>query len=78
MIGLLCFFLAVLASPFKSKLRLQLRTGASTPFECLEAQAAWLMVRGGEILSEERGRCVFWELVAFPPGAHEAALSLLD
>jgi hypothetical protein len=36
-------FLAVMASPFKSKLQLEAENAvlASTPVECLEAQAAW-------------------------------------
>jgi hypothetical protein len=36
------------------------------------------MIAAGEILPEERERCVFWELATFPPGTHEAMLSLLD
>jgi hypothetical protein len=41
MIGLFCFVLAILASPFKSKVRLEAENcGASTSADCL-AQAAW-------------------------------------
>jgi hypothetical protein len=41
MIGLLCFAMAVLALPFKSKLRLEAeKRGASTSIECFEAQGA--------------------------------------
>jgi len=36
------------------------------------------MIAGGEILPDDRGRCVFWEWDTFAPGSHEAALSLLD
>ena len=36
------------------------------------------MIAEGEILPEERARCVFWERATFAPGAHEAALGLLD
>jgi hypothetical protein len=40
MIRLFYFVLAVLASPFKSKVRLEAeKRGASTSVECLEAQA---------------------------------------
>jgi hypothetical protein len=42
MIGLLCVALTVtvLVSPFKSKLRPEVESGASTSVDCLEAQAA--------------------------------------
>ena len=36
------------------------------------------MIAAGEIGPEERGRCVFWELATYAPGAHEAALGQLD
>jgi hypothetical protein len=39
MIGLFCFALAVLTSPFKSKLRLEAEN--ATSIDCLEAQAEW-------------------------------------
>ena len=45
MIGLLCYVWAVLASPFKSKLRLEAENGASTSVDYLEAQAS--MVASG-------------------------------
>jgi hypothetical protein len=42
MIGLLCFVLAVLAPPFKSKMRLEAeKRGASASVDCFEAWAAW-------------------------------------
>jgi hypothetical protein len=42
MIGLLCFVLDVLASPFKSKIRLLAEErGASTSADGLAAEAAW-------------------------------------
>jgi hypothetical protein len=42
MIGLLCFAFAVLASPLKSKVRLEAGNAvASTSVDGLEAQAAW-------------------------------------
>jgi hypothetical protein len=38
MVGLLCFVLAVMASPFKSKLRPEAENGdAATSADCLEA-----------------------------------------
>jgi hypothetical protein len=40
MIGLFCFVLAVLASPFKSKLRLEAEKAVLR--DCLEAQTAWV------------------------------------
>jgi hypothetical protein len=42
MIGLLWFVLAVLASPFKSKARLEAENAVLRhQIECFEAQAAW-------------------------------------
>src|ERR1700674_1919037 len=42
MIGLLCFVLAALASPFKSKIRLEAENAAlPTSVDCFAAQAAW-------------------------------------
>jgi|SRR5664280_18037 len=42
MIGLLCFVLAVLASPFKSKVRLEAKNAVlSASVDCFAAQAAW-------------------------------------
>ena len=43
MFGLLCFVLAVLASPFKSKLRLEAdNVVLRQQLKCFEAEAAWL------------------------------------
>jgi hypothetical protein len=40
MIGLLCFALVVLASPFKSKVRLEAENRCFDISDCLKAQAA--------------------------------------
>jgi hypothetical protein len=36
------------------------------------------MIAGGEILPDDRGRCVFWEWAASLLGRHEEGLSPLD